>query len=557
MACSELESENIELKNRIKLALLGYNAGLYEWNMLDNSAYYSNEWLAMLGYENEEVANHLSTWSTLVHPDDLQRVMSAVTATLQKHETTIEAVHRLKHKNGEWIWILGRGFIQYDENMQALKMVGIHTNITEQKKSELEQQHLAQMIEQTHDSVISINLNGTIETWNRGSKLLFGYDSTEAIGQHVSILFQNRDASEFQEMLSYLLQNDEYHTETLFRCKDGHNVYVDLSLSIFKDTTQKPHGVIAYLQDITQRKQAEEALADSNHNLQQYLHAIDEIEIGLFVVNEDFTVRYMNNTMQKWFGNQVSKTCYSSVAGLEEQCPYCRLHEVINKDEKVTYQPETSDGRVFDIFATSIKNADGTLSKMEVIRDITTETRAKEILLQEKEILSYQANHDALTKLPNRTLFYDRLEQALLKAQRHEKQFALFFIDLDHFKKINDTYGHDIGDIVLKEVATRIKNEIRQEDTLARLSGDEFTLIMENVQNQDDPAQLAHKILRSLEKPIIVLDKQDIFLSTSIGISIYPHDAKREFELIKAADTAMYNAKETGRNKFKYFNEIV
>ena len=432
---SELKEQNKQLQERIKLALLGYNAGIYEWNMLDDSAYYADEWKAMLGYEDEILAAHLSTWANLVHPDDYDEIMQNVTNCIKNQEKTIEAVHRLKHKDGHWVWILGRGFIEYNNDKQAIKMVGIHTDITKRKENELQLRHQSQMIEQTHDSIISMDMSGKILTWNKGSELLFNYTEKETIGKNILIFQSDNMQIDFDQTVAYLLQNDEFHTETHFKKKNQKIIHIALSLSLFKNEADIPIGIIAYMQDITYKKQVEKELADSHYNLQQYLYAIDEIEIGLFVVNKDYTVRYMNNTMKKWFGDKTDQVCYSAVAKLDERCSYCKLEEVIHNNKKITYKPENPNGQKFEIFATSIKNADGSVSKMEVIRDITSEEKAKELLLKEKEVLSYQANYDSLTKLPNRTLFYDRLERALLKSEREKKELALFFIDLDYFKR--------------------------------------------------------------------------------------------------------------------------
>jgi len=133
-------AQHQEIKNlnqRMALALHGYNAGVYEWNMLDNSAYLSSEWKMMLGYDkNEPLAAHLSTWKDRVHPDDINTIMHSVQETLEKHEKNIETIHRLRHKNGHWIWVMGRGVIQYDNKGNALSMTGIHTDISERIESE-------------------------------------------------------------------------------------------------------------------------------------------------------------------------------------------------------------------------------------------------------------------------------------------------------------------------------------------------------------------------------------------------------------------------------------
>jgi len=175
-------------------------------------------------------------------------------------------------------------------------------------------------------------------------------------------------------------------------------------------------------------------------------------------------------------------------------------------------------------------------------------------LNKQKDILRYQANHDTLTNLPNRTLFNDRLTKCIQRAKRHKKQFALLFLDLDRFKAINDSLGHQVGDKVLKEVANRLQSFIREDDTLARLGGDEFTIILEELKNNRDVGIFAQKLLDSLEKSFDIAN-QKLYISTSIGISLYPKDSLSIDNLIKYADSAMYKAKDEGRNNYQFYSE--
>ncbi len=351
--------------------------------------------------------------------------------------------------------------------------------------------------------------------------------------------------------------NSDYMDSVLrLKHKDGHWIWVQCRAKAIFDNNGKAIRMIGTNTDVTTEKEIEQELENSNYNLQQYMDAIDKIDIGLFVVDEDFKVRYMNNTMIKWFGNQTGKICYSSVANLNEPCPYCRLHEVIYENKKVAYGPTTPDGQSFDIIATSVKNLDGTTSKMEVIRNITEQKVAQQQLLDEKEKLNHQAHHDALTRLPNRVLFNDRLSKAIEKAKRNKSKVALLFIDLDHFKEINDSLGHDVGDEVLKTVTSKLKDTIREEDSLSRLGGDEFTVILEELAQAHDASLIANKILDILSKPIRINDNT-LYVFSSIGISIYPDDGLSAQNLLKFADSAMYKAKDEGRNNYQYYDSTM
>ncbi|MEO8056309.1 MAG: EAL domain-containing protein [Acidobacteriota bacterium] len=164
----------------------------------------------------------------------------------------------------------------------------------------------------------------------------------------------------------------------------------------------------------------------------------------------------------------------------------------------------------------------------------------------------HQANHDALTDLPNRVLFNDRLSLAILHAQRRRQALVVMFLDLDHFKRVNDTLGHSAGDELLVKVADRLRRCIRQDDTVARVGGDEFLLLLNGITREADAATMARKILGILAEPFLV-QKRELFIEASIGIGLYPGDGGDAEMLITNVDTAMYRAKETGRNSFQFF----
>ncbi|MEO1938590.1 MAG: GGDEF domain-containing protein [Sulfurimonas sp.] len=184
---------------------------------------------------------------------------------------------------------------------------------------------------------------------------------------------------------------------------------------------------------------------------------------------------------------------------------------------------------------------------------ISNVQQAQKEILKQKEALSYQAHYDPLTKLPNRFLFYDRLSQAIIKAKRNKTRFALLFVDLDSFKEINDTYGHEVGDAVLIEIAKRLKTCVRESDTVARLAGDEFLILLENFHSKKSIATVAKLLVQTLQMPIELEDKE-LRVTCSIGITIYPNDSNDAQRLIRYADYAMYQAKKTGKNNFIFYS---
>jgi diguanylate cyclase (GGDEF)-like protein/PAS domain S-box-containing protein len=195
---------------------------------------------------------------------------------------------------------------------------------------------------------------------------------------------------------------------------------------------------------------------------------------------------------------------------------------------------------------TPIQDQDGNVTGAVVAFHDVTEARAKSLEM------SHLAQHDPLTDLPNRVLFNDRLTQAIALADRQGKQLAVLFVDLDHFKKINDSLGHDVGDKLLQSIAGRLIACVRRSDTVSRLGGDEFVILLAQVEHAEDAAYTARKILRALAAPHLI-DNKNLDISVSIGVSTYPSDGQDAEGLMNRADNAMYEAKEHGRNKFQFF----
>lgn len=421
------------LKERLELVFLATHDGLWDRNLLDNSLYLSPRWKEIIGYSDEELPNTFQTWRDRIHPDDIEAALSDMQENIDGKTEYYEGVHRLKRKDGQWIWILNRGKTIYDTSGKAIRMLGTHTDISDEKTLQLKNSRQAQIIEQIRESVVSIDLDGIITSWNHGSEALFGYRADEAIGQYIGMIYLSEDQNIVKNNIKSLLKSGEDHYENRLVTKSNQILDVDLSLSVLRDEKSKLIGMIGYFQDITDKK-------------------------------------------------------------------------IVQKN-----------------------------------------------LVQQKEKLNYQAHHDPLTALPNRILFYDRLAQSIEKIKRNDKHMALFFIDLDYFKEINDSLGHAMGDEVLKMVTDRLSNLIRKEDTLARLGGDEFTIIVEDLANGEDASILAQKVLEVLVQPMKIKE-HILYISSSIGISLYPDDGTTTEDLLKYADVAMYKAKAEGRNNFQFYS---
>ncbi len=239
--------------------------------------------------------------------------------------------------------------------------------------------------------------------------------------------------------------------------------------------------------------------------------------------------------------------------------------DVIAKDKAMKFEEQGNIKGKFmflEVYKAPFYDKDGIIiGTVGAGRDITELKKIQtdleksfKILDEQKKQLEYQANHDSLTDLPNRILFVDRLQQSINLAERYNKKIAVLFIDLDHFKEINDSLGHHIGDKILLEFSNRIKKEIRKSDTISRLGGDEFCIILNDADDVNHVTSFITDSMKITQKPFIINGRK-LYVGMSIGISMYPNDGESVNTLLKNSDAAMYKAKESGRNTYCFYNE--
>jgi diguanylate cyclase (GGDEF)-like protein/PAS domain S-box-containing protein len=299
-----------------------------------------------------------------------------------------------------------------------------------------------------------------------------------------------------------------------------------------------------------ERKSAQEALRQTAETLETLIAASP---VAIMACNLDLKVSLWNDAAEEMFGwkrEEVLGQPYPIV-------PDSRMDEFEELRERVSSgvaftgvetQRQTKSGRPVDVAVSTapLRGADGRVEGIvAVLVDITERKEAE-------KTIRHLAYHDGLSGLPNRTLFVDRLKQAVAAARRSGKLVAVMFLDLDHFKDVNDTVGHAEGDRLLRKVARRLESFLREGDTLARFGGDEFVLLLPNIQDAEDASQAAQRILKALRKPWKVADRE-FHLAASIGITIAPIDGGDADTLLRNADTAMYRAKEHGRDSFELY----
>ena len=312
---------------------------------------------------------------------------------------------------------------------------------------------------------------------------------------------------------------------------------------------------VATFDNITERKQADEALLFKTALLEAQAETTID---GILVVDDSDRIILANKQFGINFG--ISPDLLSAGDDLivlqlvsdqvEDRDAFLESVKYLNshRDEKSRDELRFKNGKIFDRYSAPLVDAKGRYrGRIWYFRDITERKVAE-------DRVQFLAFYDALTGLPNRTLFRDRMTTALADARRHNYKIALLFLDLDRFKDINDSLGHSVGDLFLQEVAERLKRFAREQDTVARLAGDEFLIMLTHVNEASDAAVAAERLMEAMTAEFVV-QGQSLHVSCSVGISIFPEHGLDAETLIKNADAAMYRAKESGRKNFRFFIE--
>jgi diguanylate cyclase (GGDEF)-like protein/PAS domain S-box-containing protein len=402
--------------------------------------------------------------------------------------------------------------------------------------------------------VVLVDPIGNVIEANRTFSATMGYSETDLKAMNVAAISHSEDLHRCTAMMEEMAagKRDSYQLQQRFLAKDGRVVWVRQNVTAVRDgVAGTMQYAVAMVEDVTERKRLED-------HMRLAATVFENTGEGLFITDAERHIIHVNRAFTDITGynpdDVLGQDPHVLSSGRHGPDFYARMWHSLETTGR--WQGEIWDRRKSgEMFAgwqniAAVRGADGETSNfVAVISDITSRK-------QVEERLSYAANHDPLTRLPNRTLFHERLSRALARSHRNQDSVALLFIDLDHFKQVNDTLGHLAGDLLLQKVAERIGNSIRQGDTVARLAGDEFTVILEEVQDPRDAAIVSHKILRVLAEPFD-LNGQTANISSSIGVAVYPMDGGDSQTLIKLADAAMYRAKKLGRNGCQFHSEAV
>ncbi|VAX19412.1 diguanylate cyclase/phosphodiesterase (GGDEF & EAL domains) with PAS/PAC sensor(s) [hydrothermal vent metagenome] len=508
----------------------------------------NNTFAKMVGYSRDELIG--IPVINLIAPEDT----TIVSENIAKGYEGVYETNALR-KDGSTFRIEAHGMSTLYQGRPA-RVTAIR-DITERRRAEDDlresEENLRDITSTIGQGVIVTDTDLTITFANPEAARLLGWGEDEMLGEnaHTKFHYLNPDGSPYLYEKCVALNSvsaglDFFDVEDAFVKQDGTIFPISLTSTCIKKEGEVTGAVLAFY-DITERTRIQE-------KLQLASMVVNTAIEGVVVTDVDTVIQSVNPAFTHITGYSAKEAIGQKPNMLRSDRHdkefYKKMWEAILKTGQ--WQGEIwnrrKNGEVFPerLSITAIKDSKNNIVKYaSVFYDIT------ELKQSEKEV-EYKAYHDALTGLPNRQLFQDRLEQAIVRARRADSMLAVLFIDLDDFKNVNDSLGHASGDLLLQGIAVRLVGCAREEDTISRLGGDEFTIIIENIDDEQEAANVAERVIASLSEPFNYKN-DNLYAAVSIGIAVYPANGATLEELIKNADIAMYNVKNKGKNNYSFF----
>jgi diguanylate cyclase (GGDEF)-like protein/PAS domain S-box-containing protein len=528
--------------------------GSWEWNVETGRVTWTDELYHIYGLEPGSFTGTYDAYIALVHPGDREKAAAVIQKAFETGAPFFFE-ERIVRPNGEVRWLQSRGEVIRDGTGKPVRMVGVCQDRTDQRAVETalrasEERFSKAFRASPAPMTISTLAEGRYLDANESFLKLTGYGLEEIVGRtSVDLTFWATPEERARALNAFREDGQVRDVEVTIRRKTGEERRVLFSLDRV-ELEGKP-CLLSFSHDITDRVAAEEELRRRQERFELVVLA-----------TKDVIWEWDLATNREWWSEGITTVFGYPASAVGPLASW--WDERVHPDDKVrvipvVYEFVKGEGRYW-VSSYRFRRADGSYAHVQdrgyVIRDksgravkmVGAITDVTEQHLAEERI-QHQAYHDSLTGLPNRLLFGDRLNQALAHAHRHKGRVSVIFLDIDHFKRVNDALGHSVGDELLRRVAGRLAKCMRDEDTIARVGGDEFALLFE-IADAGEATRAAERILGALSTPII-LDDHQLDVTASLGIALYPADGTDEATLLRNADAAMYRAKDLGRNNFQ------
>jgi len=481
-----------------------------------------------------------------IHPDDLSYIRMLHEELLRAPGSRVRAQLRMRHSDGSWRWCDSWAANLLEEAGVRALVISFR-DITELKGVETalrdSEQRYRNLIEDASDVIFTIDPDGNLTSINAFGERISGYRRQELLGINLQQFAVPESREAIRHTIAALLGGGTPPPlEVELFARDGHRVAMEVSGRL-QVRNGSPVGILGVARDISQRKRIERL----EQNRREVLEMVAQNQ------PLDAVLRRVEETIEGYYPGAAARILLTDGSAASECGPG---------------RSGAAGAHYLGHLEVPIRAGGGqVLGRLEIFRPepwqvteserVLLDSKAKlaSIALEHRALtnrLSYQAQHDPLTGLPNRALLEDRLRQAIALARRQAKMVAVLYVDLDRFKFINDTLGHHVGDLLLQEAAKRLEGAVRDSDTLARPGGDEFVAVLSGIETVRDAEIVGERIMETMRDPFQVKG-HELFASASVGLSLYPQDGEDAATLQKHADVAMYEAKNRGRNRFQQF----
>ena len=558
---AELHSTQATLnsrENHYAQALKFSQTGSWEFDVVTEKVFWSEEVERIWGMEPGTFRGELQQVQGAIHPEDVEHWQKNVQDCREKgKEHRIE--YRIIHPDASIHWVQALGSAEKDDQGNVIRLLGIVMDITERKQLELEHKETEMALRESEALFRNMADHAPVMVWvtdetgystyvsqswydfsgqKEGTALGFGW---------LDVIHPDERELARKRFLEFNEKRQPFSIDYRFRRRDG--VYcwgIDAGKPRFSADGQFK-GYIGSVMDISDRKRMEEQL-----RIFECIVATTQDMMAL--IDQNYTYQIVNDAYARNFQRAKEEIIGKSVVEIvgEEFMDTIQPHlDRCLQGEEVRYETWFDLGeeqRYYHALYSRYREANkGVTSAVVNIHDITQ-------IKESEQKLYYQAHHDTLTNLPNRMLMNTRLEQSIQQATRKGDKLAVVFIDLDRFKNINDSLGHRAGDSLLEQLAQRLCQQRRKSDTVARISGDEFVVILEDIKDTQHAGMVVGKLMRTFEEPFII-EGRTIKMTSSMGLSLFPDDGTDVATLLRNADAAMYRAKEDGRNTYCFYRK--
>ncbi|QEY32044.1 bifunctional diguanylate cyclase/phosphodiesterase [Synechococcus sp. RSCCF101] len=523
--------------------------GIWDWNVEDNQLYLSPRWKAQLGFADDELANSFETFTTHLHPEDRTRVLAHLQRFLDQPEELWLEEFRMQAKGGDDQWVMARGTPVLNADNKVVRLLGVHINITDRKQAEQrlieEKRHLRFVLKATQTGSWSFDVASQAVTWSEEVEAIYGMEAGSFRGtfEEVRQAIHPDDFQAWQDDVARCLSGESDHNlQYRIVHPDGSIHWIHAHGAAVRDEQGAVIRIEGLTQDVTAHKQNERKLRQAAAVFANTCEAVilTDLDATILDVNAAFTTITGYSRAES-----IGRNPRFLKSGHQDQAFYQGMWNALLDRNQWSGEVwnRHKDGHPYPIrlSISRLRDENGRANGyVGVCSDISTSK-------QTEARLQHLSQHDSLTGLPNRACFDALLEKRLQSAQRDHSQLAVVYVDLDNFKPVNDNFGHLIGDGLLRQVADRLRDAVRSSDGVARIGGDEFVLLLDQLASTDQARIIAHQLQRSLQRPFTV-SSHLVRISGSIGVSLYPQDGDDAISLMRHADAAMYRSKELGRN---------